>query len=93
MYIHSYTQTMINFFFLDSLFFFIQNHLKQSILRVTENPSTVAEHNLINKTSSEHTSLKKSKVHIVNLFDNVALFTFFSFSSDNFIVTSLKKKN
>jgi len=70
--------TKIKYNFWTVFYFFIQNHLKQSILRVTEYPSTVSEHNLIKKkTSSEHTDLKKLKVHIVNLFTIVALIIFF----------------
>lgn len=38
-------------------YFFIQNHLKQSILRVTEYPSTVSEHNLIKKRQVQNTHL------------------------------------
>lgn len=48
--------------FLDSfLNFFIQNHLKQSILRVTEYPSTVSEHNLIKKKKKDKFRTHRSK--------------------------------
>lgn len=49
----------MTYYFWTVFYFFIQNHLKQSILRVTEYPSTVSEHNLIKKKDKFRTHTSK----------------------------------